>query len=176
MSEAAGGGQAMSTSRPLPEDDATRAAEAAALRRRSTTVQIARAISYLAYAFVIISLIILLLGFVLKLLAANPDAGFSQWVYRHLDTVMQPFRGIFPQATGEGGSVLDVSILFAMLVYSLIALGIRSLLDWLTYRLNRIERQQLRSQMHPPENPYTAGQRPGTVPPPTPEPLPRDWR
>jgi uncharacterized protein YggT (Ycf19 family) len=103
-------------------------------------VQIARAISYLAYGFVIISLIVLVFGFTLKLLAANPEADFVQWVYRHLDRVMQPFRGIFPQAIGESGSVLDVSILFAMLVYSLIALGVRSLLDWLTYRLHRIER------------------------------------
>ncbi|HSK95724.1 MAG TPA: YggT family protein [Euzebyales bacterium] len=131
----------MATSQPLRADDAALTAEAAALRRRSTTVRMARAISYLAYAFVIISLVILLLGFVLKLLAASPEAGFTQWVYRHLDTVMQPFRGIFPQATGADGSVLDVSILFAMLVYALIALGIRSLLDWLTYRLHRIERQ-----------------------------------
>lgn len=130
----------MSTSDPFPPDDAAWAAETAALQRRSTTVHIARAISYLAYAFVIISLIILVFGFTLKLLAASPEAEFTQWVYRHLDTVMQPFRGIFPQAAGESGSVLDVSILFAMLVYALVALGIRSLLDWLTYRLNRIER------------------------------------
>jgi uncharacterized protein YggT (Ycf19 family) len=162
----------MSASGPLPSDDSAWAAEAAAVRRRSTTVQIARAISYFAYAFVIISLIILLLGFVLQLLAANPDAEFTQWVYRHLDRVMQPFRGIFPQATGEGGSVLDVSILFAMLVYALIALGIRSLLDWLTYRLHRLERQQRRLSQ---ERHQDVGQQPGSGAYAAREPLPRDW-
>ena len=164
----------MSVSEP-PPDNAALAAEAAALRRRSTTVQIARAISYLAYAFVIISLVILLLGFVLKLFAANPDVPFTEWVYRHLDRVMQPFRGIFPQATGEDGSVLDVSILFAMLMYSLVALGIRSVLDWLTYRLHRIERQQRRQQSLPHAEFQAVGQQPRPGPYAPREQLPPEW-
>jgi hypothetical protein len=36
---------------------------------------------------------------------------------------------------------LDVSVLFAMFVYSLIGLGVRSLIDWLTYRRDRLERR-----------------------------------
>jgi hypothetical protein len=44
------------------------------LRRRTTTLAIARAVSYAAYAFVIVALTILVFGFVLQLFAANPDA------------------------------------------------------------------------------------------------------
>lgn len=129
----------MTTAPPDPQADLER--EAASLGRWSTTVTIARAVSYVAYAWVILSLVILAFGFVLLLLGANPDAGFSQWVYRHLADTMEPFRGIFPQATMPAGSTLDVSVLFAMFVYSLIALGVRSLIDWLTYRRDRLERQ-----------------------------------
>jgi uncharacterized protein YggT (Ycf19 family) len=120
--------------------------ELTTLRRRSTTLAIARAISYVAYAWVVVSLIILAFGFVLLLLGANPDAGFSQWVYRHLTDTMEPFRGIFPQQTITEGSTLDVSILFAMFVYSLIALGVRSVIDWLTFRRDEVRHQIQRDE------------------------------
>ena len=55
----------------------------------------ARALTYLVYAFTIIALVILVLGFFLPLFGANPEAGFAEWVYRSLDRVMAPFRGIF---------------------------------------------------------------------------------
>jgi uncharacterized protein YggT (Ycf19 family) len=55
--------------------------------------RIARALTYLVYAFVIVALIILLLGFFLQLFGANPDAPFAEWLYRGLRRVMAPFRG-----------------------------------------------------------------------------------
>jgi uncharacterized membrane protein len=120
--------------------------ELTTLRRRSTTVAIARVISYVAYAWVVVSLIILTFGFVLLLLGANPDAGFSQWVYRHLTDTMEPFRGIFPQQSISEGSTLDVSILFAMFVYGLIALGVRSVIDWLTFRRDELQHRMQRDE------------------------------
>lgn len=127
------------TDHPDPRADLER--ETSSLQHWSTTVTIARGVSYLAYAWVIVSLVILAFGFVLQLLGANPDAGFTQWVYRHLEDVMEPFRGIFPQASTSSGFTLDVSVLFAMFVYSLLALGVRSLIDWLTYRRDKLARQ-----------------------------------
>lgn len=118
------------------------------LRRRSTFATAARAVSYIAYAWVIVSMVILVFGFFLLLFNANPDVGFSSWVYRQLARVMEPFRGIFPQVATPEGSTLDVSILFAMLVYGLLGLGVRSLIDWITYRrenlMQRIERDEMR--------------------------------
>lgn len=112
--------------------------EMTSLRRQSTTIMIARVVSYIAYVWVILSLVILAFGFLLLLLGANPDAGFTQWVYRHLTDTMEPFRGIFPQQTITDASTLDVSVLFAMFVYSLIALGVRSVIDALTNRRDRL--------------------------------------
>lgn len=143
--------------------------DAAALHRRSTAGAIARAISYVAYAWVVLSLLILAFGFVLLLLGANPDAPFSQWVYRHLADTMEPFRGIFPQATTPAGSTLDVSVLFAMFVYSLVGLGVRSLIDWLTYRRDRLERRIERDRMELQQSQLgrrqTAGSEPQTFAP-----------
>jgi|SRR4051794_24416195 uncharacterized protein YggT (Ycf19 family) len=98
-------------------------------------VRIARVLTYLVYAFVVISLIMLVLGFFLLLFGANPDVPFSEWVYRSLERVMAPFRGIFEAIPINGDSVLDVSVLFAMIVYSIVGLLVRSLIDWLTMKM-----------------------------------------
>lgn len=110
------------------------------LNARMITVKFARALSYLVYFWVVASLIILTLGFLLELFAANPNAGFSEWVYRNLDRTMEPFRGIFPApAVGSGGSIFDVSILFAMIIYGMVAVGFRAFIDWLTLRMYRLD-------------------------------------
>jgi uncharacterized protein YggT (Ycf19 family) len=97
--------------------------------------RLARALTYLVYAFVVVALVLLLLGFFLLLFGANPHAAFAEWVYRGLARVMAPFRGLFEPVPLDGRSVLDVSILFAMIVYGLAALGLRTLIDWLTDRI-----------------------------------------
>ena len=94
--------------------------------------RIARALTYLVYAFVIVALIILLLGFFLQLFGANPDAPFAEWLYRGLRRVMAPFRGLFEPVALDGRSVLDVSILFAMLVYAIVGLALHAFIEWLT--------------------------------------------
>ena len=58
--------------------------------------------------------------FVLELLGANPAAGFAQFIYTVTNPFLAPFAGLFGKAQ-SGGSVFDVSILVAILVYALIA-------------------------------------------------------
>ena len=99
------------------------------------TLRVARALTYLLYAFVILTLVILTLGFILELFGANPDAAFAQWVYRSLTRVMAPFRGLFDSMKLNGKSILDLSLLFAMIVYGLVAMCLHSLIHWLTDRL-----------------------------------------
>ena len=48
---------------------------------------------------------------------------------------MAPFRGIFESVPLNGDSVLDTSVLFAMIVYGLAGLLLNALIDWLTQRL-----------------------------------------
>jgi uncharacterized protein YggT (Ycf19 family) len=99
-----------------------------------TVARLARALTYLVYAFVLVALVMLLLGFFLLLFGANPDAPFAEWVYRGLTRVMAPFRGLFEPVQLDGRSVLDVSILFAMIVYGVAALLLHALIEWLTDR------------------------------------------
>jgi hypothetical protein len=119
-------------------------ADSAALGERKAALLTARVVSYLVYAYLIVVEIILLLGFVMLLFGANPSASFTQWVYRNLDRVMAPFRGIFtPIELGVGGndipSIFETSVLFAMIVYGIVALALSSLIAWLTGRLYQID-------------------------------------
>lgn len=71
------------------------------------------------------SLLEVLIGMrvMLRLLAANPQAGFAQFVYGITAVFLAPFSALFPSPSAAG-AVLEMSSLVAMLVYALIAWGI----------------------------------------------------
>ncbi|HEY7439283.1 MAG TPA: hypothetical protein VIC35_07785 [Acidimicrobiia bacterium] len=117
---------------------------------------IGRAIVWLVYAFALIAIVIATLAFVLQLFGANPSSGFAQWVYRSANRVTAPFRGIFPSHT-NGNSTLDVSLLFAIIMYALFALLVHTLVDYMERRRaesvsrDRYEEQrQARQVQNPP--------------------------
>lgn len=61
--------------------------------------------------------------FVLKLLGANPNAGFSNFIYDVTYLFAAPFLSVFRTSRVEG-SILEWGTLLAMLVYYFIALAI----------------------------------------------------
>jgi len=70
---------------------------------------------------------LLVFRFVLKLLSANPTAGFTSFIYTISQPFAAPFLNVF-KITRVEGSVFEWTTLLAMLVYWLIALGIAKLL------------------------------------------------
>jgi uncharacterized protein YggT (Ycf19 family) len=107
-----------------------------------TVGTIAKGLLWFIYAWVIVSLVLLFLAFILQVFGANPDAGIAQWVYRSVERTMAPFRGLFEPVTFGEQSVLDTSLLFAMVVYGLVALFLKAAIDWVTDRV-RQRRQRL---------------------------------
>lgn len=67
--------------------------------------------------------VLLAFRFFLRLLAANPASPFVQFVYRVTEPFVYPFRGIFPPVATKG-SVLEWSVLMAMIVYAIVAWAI----------------------------------------------------
>jgi hypothetical protein len=59
----------------------------------------------------------------LKLMAANPQAGFAQFVYNVTAVFLAPFAGLMPTPSA-GGSVLELASIFAMIIYALLAWGV----------------------------------------------------
>jgi len=76
---------------------------------------------------------LLIIRLVMKLLGANPDAGFSQLIYGLTYPFVALFQGVFPNAGGRGG-VLELSTLLALIVYALVAWGIVRLIYLLAER------------------------------------------
>lgn len=75
--------------------------------------------------------IVLLIRFVLKLLAANPNNSFVNFMYTVSGVLSAPFDSIFGVAktsTGTATSVFEPSILVAIAVYGLVAWGVVKLL------------------------------------------------
>lgn len=66
---------------------------------------------------------LLVLRFALKLLAANPNAAFTSFVYGLTEPFVTPFEGVFP-TPGTHGTILDLAAVLAMIVYALLAWGI----------------------------------------------------
>ncbi len=95
----------------------------------------ARALTYIVYAFMLVAVVFLSVGFFLLLFGANPNVGFTQFVYKVAAEFLQPFRGIFPaHQVGETG-YFSTSALFAIIIYILLALGINSLITYITAKM-----------------------------------------
>jgi hypothetical protein len=67
--------------------------------------------------------ILLAFRFVLKFLAANPDAGFSSFIYAVTYVFAAPFLSVF-RVTQIAGSVVEWTTILAMFVYWVVAYGI----------------------------------------------------
>ncbi len=62
----------------------------------------------------------LVLRIVLKLLAANPSAQFVAWVYEVTDRLLGPFAGALPVFVVSGSSVFELSVVLAIIGYSIL--------------------------------------------------------
>ncbi len=92
----------------------------ASMVKSSTPARRAMEIIYLVFGVIDA---VLLIRLVLKLLGANAHAGFAQFTYGLTDFFLAPFKGLLPTIV-SGQSVLELSLIFAILIYSLIALGL----------------------------------------------------
>ncbi|MHB1294038.1 MAG: YggT family protein [Anaerolineae bacterium] len=67
----------------------------------------------------------------LKLIAANPEAGFAQFVYNTTEVFLAPFSGL-TSTPSAGGAVLEIPSVIAILVYALLAWGIVKMI-WIVF-------------------------------------------
>lgn len=90
-------------------------------------------ISQLVYFIAGVIEILLVIRIVLRALAANPSAAFTNTIYGVTNGLVAPFAGVFPQL-GFRNSVLDLSAVLALVVYSLAAWGVVKLIALLGRR------------------------------------------
>ena len=115
-----------------------------------TVGKVAKVLLWLVYAWLLVNLVILTLAFILQLLGANPSAGFVEFIYRSAARTMAPFRGMFEPTPLNGDSVLDTSILFAMIIYSLAAMFLSYAIDWVSAKTTLPPTPPRRTATRPP--------------------------
>lgn len=104
-------------------------------------IKIARGLSYFVYAFMLVAIVFLSLGFVLLLFGANPEVGFTKFVYNTAAEFLAPFRGIFPaHQVGQTG-YFSTSALFAIMMYTFLALAVNSLISYVTAKMLKHEKE-----------------------------------
>lgn len=72
---------------------------------------------------------LLLIRFLLVLFGANPFNGFVSLIDTITDPLVAPFRGLFGVEISSGAARFEVETLVAIIIYTLIGLGIVRLLD-----------------------------------------------
>ncbi|MFW2332410.1 hypothetical protein [Ilumatobacter sp.] len=88
------------------------------------------------FVYVMVVEVILAIGFVCLLFGIEPASWFVDVVYRSVDRTMQPFRWIFTAiefGTGSNEEVqprIESAMVFAMIVYGIIALAAHDLAEW----------------------------------------------
>jgi YggT family protein len=91
-----------------------------------------RAVQFVYLVFGVIDGL-LLIRLVLKLLGANPQAGFSSWIYNVTGIFLGPFKNLLP-SIGNQQSVLEMSVVVAILVYALAGWAVARFVAILFYR------------------------------------------
>lgn len=96
---------------------------------------VSRILTYVIYGVVLFGIILLSFRIFLLAFSANPDTPFVEFIYNTSSDFLQPFRGIFPpRPVGETG-YLDVTALFAIIVYGMMAWGLTSLIAYIDKKI-----------------------------------------
>lgn len=76
---------------------------------------------------------LLVIRLVLKLLGANPHAGFANWIYSLTGVFLGPFKNLLP-SIGTDQSILELSLVVAILFYALVGWAVARFVAIVFYR------------------------------------------
>lgn len=93
----------------------------------------------LFYAWTVFGITVLGLRVFLLAFSASMEARFVTFIYETSDVYLAPFRGIFPGREVGATGYLDVSSLFAIIIYLFIAWMISSLISYIQIKIRMLE-------------------------------------
>lgn len=112
------------------------------------TVLVAR-LNRLIWLFVGVVNVLIALRFILKLIAANPGNSFASFVNSLTDGLVAPFISLINPPVVATGAIVEVASIFAIIVYTLLALAVTQLFRILfasakgSRQVVSVEREQL---------------------------------
>lgn len=99
-------------------------------------LRISKLVVWFLYFYILLGIVSLTFRVFLLLFSADRTAGFYKLVSNISTDYLEPFRGIFPPKTVGQTGYLDVSSLFAILVYLFILWGAHSLISYVQNRID----------------------------------------
>jgi len=99
-------------------------------------LKISKIVIWFLYFYILLGIISLVFRTFLVLFGADRSAGFYQFIDRISYDYLQPFRGIFPPKPVSETGYLDVSALFAILVYLFVLWGLHSLIYYVQNKID----------------------------------------
>jgi uncharacterized protein YggT (Ycf19 family) len=104
-------------------------------------IKLSRGLSYFVYGFGLVASAFLTLAFFLLLFSANSSTPFVRFIYETATAFLAPFRDIFPVHSISQTGYFNPSMLFAIIMYLALALGMNALISYLT--LKRIQHEEV---------------------------------
>lgn len=99
-------------------------------------LKISKIVVWFLYFYILLGIVSLTFRVFLLLFSADSSAGFYKFVFNVSSDYLQPFRGLFPTKPVSETGYLDVSALFAILVYMLILWGVHSLINYVQNKID----------------------------------------
>ena len=97
-------------------------------------------ISRVVYAVAWMIEVLLGLRFILRLIGANPAAGFTNFIYSATSGLLSPFINVVRSERLANGGIFEWSTLIAMVIYGLVAWAVLRLVYLTSNRPSTIER------------------------------------
>jgi len=98
-------------------------------------IKISRGLSYFVYGYSLVASAFLALTFFLLLFSANSTTPFVKFVYQTGAAFLGPFRGIFPVRSINETGYFSPSIIFAIIMYMILALCMNALINYVTLKM-----------------------------------------
>lgn len=111
------------------------------------SLRISKVISWLFYAWAVFGIFMLLLRIFLLVAAANIGNSFSVFVMNVSSQYLHPFWGIFPEQQLSDTSTLDVSAIFAIIVYLFLAWAFKELVEYVQGKIDENVRNRQQQQL-----------------------------
>lgn len=105
-------------------------------------LRLSKIVVWFMYFWVMIGIVSLTLRVFLLAFSANMSAGFSRFVSEVSADYLAPFRGIFQSRQLGDTGYLDVSAMFAIVVYLFIAWGVGALIAYVQAKIDLTTKEQ----------------------------------
>ena len=105
-------------------------------------LKFSKVLVWLMYFWVMIGVAALAMRVFLLAFSANMNAGFANFVLTVSNDYMEPFRGLFTGRSVGVTGYLDVSAMFAIIVYLFVAWGFKALIEYIEQKIEINKAQQ----------------------------------